>query len=71
MDSVKMLVEAGAYLNAVDNTGRTVLHHFATLGIGNADSVTHILDFLIRQGADQNMRSKDGKTIADLLGNSE
>jgi len=60
LDTVRMLVEHGADINASQQMGYTALHGAA--GAGRID----LIEFLLMQGADHNMISVDGKTAAML-----
>ena len=65
LETVKLLIERGAPLDAVDNRGRTALMTAAERG--------HplIARFLMEQGADPALADSDGKTAADLAADAE
>jgi uncharacterized protein len=60
LSTVKLLVERGARLDAVDDRGRTALMTAAERG--------HplIVAWLVQEGADASLRDREGKTAADL-----
>ena len=59
MDTVRYLVNKGAYVNIRDNAGWTPLHYAAVKGH------TSICKFLILAGANPNIRDPDGRTAED------
>lgn len=61
LDVIRILLENGADLNAVDKDGRTVLHYVAEAGI------TRAIPFLIQKGIDLSKRDyKKQKTAIEL-----
>ena len=60
LDAVKMFVEAGANVNAVNDTASTALHYAALTGS------TRIVEFLVSKGAALDAKNKLGKTPLDL-----
>jgi ankyrin repeat protein len=60
LDAVKMFVEAGAAVNAVNDTGNTALHYAAQTGS------SRIVEFLAAKGATLDARNKQGKTPLDI-----
>ena len=59
-DAVKLCLQYGADLNAVDSKGYTALHGAAFRGDND------LVKYLIALGADVHVRTKDGDTVADL-----
>lgn len=57
-ENIRLLVEAGADVNAVDKKGRGVLHHLTELSM---------LGLLLERGADLHHRSQDGYTAFDSV----
>lgn len=70
LGAVKLLITAGANVNAKNGRGSTALHAVPSKGCntvswaGDAryDTLTEIARFLIKSGADVNARNKDGET---------
>jgi ankyrin repeat protein len=62
-ESVNLLLDRGARIDAADNRGRTALMIAAELGHSTA------VDLLIRRGADRSLTDKAGKTALDLATN--
>jgi ankyrin repeat protein len=58
---VKLLLQRGADINAIDSGGYTPLHYASLNG---AD--TSILLYLIHAGADIYVKNSNGKTIVDV-----
>jgi uncharacterized protein len=54
--AVKLAHELGGNVNAVDDRGETALHGAAALGLDS------IVQFLVEQGANVNMKNKDGES---------
>jgi uncharacterized protein len=57
---VKMFVEAGAQVNAVNDTGSTALHYAALTG------AVRIVEFLAANGAALDVKNKLGKTPLEI-----
>jgi len=64
-ENVRLLLEAGASVNAVDGDGRTALHHAAAAG------EVEVPGALIGAGADANDRDKGGATPLHLARTAE
>jgi uncharacterized protein len=60
LDAVKMFVEAGAQVNAVNDTGSTALHYAALTG------AVRIVEFLAANGAALDVKNKLGKTPLEI-----
>lgn len=68
LDTLKLLLERGANVKAVDKDGETVLH-FAARGLG---SQVEIVEILLGSGANVNAQDHDGRTpLLDGLQNPE
>ncbi|XP_077206474.1 ankyrin repeat domain-containing protein 22 isoform X1 [Paroedura picta] len=57
---IKMLLRAGADINATDNSGRTALHYACEM------KNQSIIPLLVRAGADLSIKDKDGETPLDI-----
>ena len=60
LDIVKMLIDAGADLNATDKTGKTALFY------AYASSNDDVIKLLIEKGADGSIKDTEGKTYSDM-----
>jgi len=60
--TVQALIEAGAPLNQPDHYGYTPLMYAASTDFGRSD----VLNVLLAHNADAAIRTRDGKTAADL-----
>ena len=60
---IRLLVEAGANVNAVDSRGENVLHMLANYGAGHAAETAHML---MAAGASTSVRNKEGETPLDV-----
>lgn len=60
LGKVKIALNNGAEINAVDEYGYTALHSAAENGH------LEVVKLLVEQGADVNIRTQDGKTAAEL-----
>ncbi len=56
----KLLIDAGADVNAKDYFGETPLYHCRTLGLPD------VVKLLLEAGADVNVVNKEGKTPLDV-----
>ena len=68
-DAVKLLVENGAKINALNNRKETALM-MAINRLGNkyqTKGFYKIVAFLLENGVDVNLKNRDGKTAMDLL----
>jgi len=63
IDSINFLVKNGAKINRTDSKGETALFEAALLGYG----YKFIIDTLLDNGADINIRNNNGKTIIEVL----
>lgn len=63
--TLRLLLEAGADVKAVDDRGWTVLHHFVLAALESKDAES-ALRLLLKSGADPDVVSKDGQTAAQL-----
>jgi ankyrin repeat protein len=63
IDSINFLVKNGAKINRTDSKGETALFEAALLGYGYKS----IIDTLLDNGADINIRNNNGKTIIEVL----
>jgi ankyrin repeat protein len=59
IESVRLLLEAGADINRADSTGETVIHGAARIGW------TEVVRYLASQGADLTARDNEGRTPLD------
>lgn len=71
IDTVKVLIDAQAHINAQDNQGNTALMYYALNKVKYAihheeGQAIAIKDLLLKAGADQVLKNKDGKTWQDL-----
>jgi ankyrin repeat protein len=57
-EALKVLLAAGADVNAVDHFGYTPLHYAATIDFGDSATATALL----RAGANPNIKDKKGMT---------
>ena len=66
LDAVKALIEAGATgaINKANSTGDTALH------VAAGNQYKSVLEFLVAQGGDPNIKNKAGQTPRDLLSRS-
>lgn len=60
LDAVKIFVEAGADVNAVNDIGNTAMHYAAQSG------ASRIVEYLAAKGATFDLKNKAGKTPLDL-----
>ena len=60
LDAVKIFLQAGADVNAVNAVGNTAMHYAAQTG------ANRIVEFLAANGARLDVKNKDGKTPLDL-----
>lgn len=64
---VKVLIQHGANVSAVNEDRNSVLHIAASSPIGSADVKKEILDALIAAGANRTVRNGEGKRPVDVL----
>lgn len=62
VDMARLLIERGADVNHVDKKGMTPLLYAASIDFGDSA----MIDLLLKSGARENARTKDGKTALDL-----
>lgn len=62
VDMARLLIARGADVNQVDKNGMTPLLYAASIDFGNSA----MIDLLLKSGARENARTKDGKTALDL-----
>lgn len=68
--AARLLIEAGADVNAANSNGTTPLMYAKTAAVGNAS--TDLLQLLLASGADINARDSAGRTALDyVMVNSE
>ena len=67
LESAQMLLDAGADINAVDNSGKTALHHLTTGSTYYWNEMLAVADLLVCKGIDRDRRDKNGKTAAELF----
>jgi ankyrin repeat protein len=60
VDALKLLLETGADVNAINDAGETALHAAALAGLDR------VVEYLVQQGASLTARTKDGKTALAL-----
>ena len=60
LDVIKLFVEAGADVDAINDLGNTALHYAAQTG------ATRIVDYLASKGAKLDVQNFQGKTALDL-----
>jgi ankyrin repeat protein len=60
LDAARMFVDAGADVNAVNDAGNTAMHYAALTG------ATRIVEYLAGNGANLEVKNKQGKTPLDL-----
>ena len=51
LDLVKDLIEAGADINASDNSKRTPLHYLVNESSGSYDALTEVAELMLKNGA--------------------
>lgn len=61
---LSVLIQLGAEINALDQSGNSVIHR--ALSICTSKSVTSVLELLLVQGADPNTLNRDGETALTL-----
>lgn len=61
VNMMKLLIKAGAKVNALDSMGRTPLHWLG--GVGDPAIRTYFLDVLMNNGADINIQDYNGQTM--------
>ena len=62
VDTARLLIERGADVNHVDKLGMTPLLYAASIDFGDSS----MIDLLLKSGAREDARTKDGKTALDL-----
>jgi ankyrin repeat protein len=67
MDNLRALLEAGAYPDALDASGRTPL----LIAASASPTPVSFIDRLVSNGADTRAKGPDGKTVLDLLRQEE
>ena len=71
LESLRLLIQAGSYLNAQDETGRTSLHevvlNHTPMDPSEVQVRTVAASILIEVGARMDIPDNDGKTVLDLL----
>lgn len=63
LETVKLLIKAGALINDKDGNGNTSLKYAAHAGHSS------IVDYLLSKHADTNIKSNDGKSAEDVAKN--
>jgi ankyrin repeat protein len=63
VDVARLLIEPGADVNQVDHKGMAPLLYAASIGFGDSA----MIDLLLKSGANEKARTKDGLTALDLV----